>query len=375
MRHKVAFILGLTVLILSACSAGTQNSDTMKIGAIVFLTGPQANLGTEVKNAFELAQVELNAAGGINGKKVEVVIEDSHDNPKDAIMAFNKLTTGDLPLLITTGDVCSLKLAPLIEEKKIPAIATVAAGPDIVKDGGHMFRLFIQAERQGDTMGNFAAKSLKLSKAGILSINNEFGVSSANAFRKSFETGGGKVSVQETFEIGDRDVRIAAGKLIGSKPDAIYVTGFGPGYCTAVKQLKELGFKGAVLTDATLTVPWVEEQVGTASDGAYCADVAFSEKDANDKAFNDSYVKRFKSKPSFVAAFAYDALKLASKAANESDGTRDGIYTALSGIKNFDGLTGRIGFDGKRDASFPLLVMRVEGGKRTSAERIEKAAK
>ena len=116
----VAIVIGMNV---RKGSNGTSNE--FRIGAIVFLTGPQAALGTEVRNAVSLAQEEVNAKGGINGKMINVLFEDSKDSPRDAIAAFNRLETGSLPVVLSTGDVVSLNLAPIVAEKKIPMVATI----------------------------------------------------------------------------------------------------------------------------------------------------------------------------------------------------------------------------------------------------------
>jgi branched-chain amino acid transport system substrate-binding protein len=342
-------------LTIVGCANAKKEPDSLRLGAIVFLTGPQANLGVEVKNALQIAQDELNTTGGIRGKKLEILLEDSHDNPKDAIMSFNKLLSEKVPLIISTGDVVSLKLAPLADEQHIPVIATVAAGPDVGTNDGCVFRVFIQAIKQGETMGKYATDSLKLSKASILSINNEFGVASSGSFRKAFERAGAIVR-QETYEIGDRDIRTPITKVLAEKPQAIYVTGFGPGYCTAIKQVRELGYKGILLTDCSLSVPWVKEQVGSAAQDAYFTDGAFNESNPRTLKFSKAYEHKFNSKPSFVAAFAYDSLKIAAESLEKGDGSADSLVLALSSISKFDGLSGQLSFDGKRDIVIPLKV-------------------
>ena len=185
----VAIVIGMNV---RKGSNGTSNE--FRIGAIVFQTGPQAALGTEVRNAVSLAQEEVNAKGGINGKMMNVLFEDSKDSPRDAIAAFNRLETVSLPVVLSTGDVVSLNLAPnpRRREKDSNGCNDRRLVLEILQESGWVFRIFIQATRQADTIANYAAKDLGLKSAAVLAINNEFGNATSGTFKSTFERLGGK---------------------------------------------------------------------------------------------------------------------------------------------------------------------------------------
>ncbi|HXQ37479.1 MAG TPA: ABC transporter substrate-binding protein, partial [Anaerolineales bacterium] len=112
----VSIAIVFAIVLLKRRGART---DTYRIGAIVFLTGPQAPLGEEVRNALTIATEEINANGGVNTKRVELVYEDSKDSPREAITAFYRLEAERIPVVISTGDVVSLNLAPIAGERKI----------------------------------------------------------------------------------------------------------------------------------------------------------------------------------------------------------------------------------------------------------------
>ena len=336
-----------------------------KIGAIVFLTGPQASLGEEVKNALTLGLEEINDKGGIKGGKLDIIFEDSKDSPRDAILGFNRLETEKCPVIISTGDVVSLNLGPIVDEKQIPMIATVAAGPDITKRSGWVFRVFIQATRQAQVMAEYAGKSLGVKSAAILAINNEFGQTTSATFKNVLESHDARITGTETFGVADRDVRAQITKLKGGNPAAIYVTGFGDGYGAAIKQVRELKFTGLLLSDATLSIPFFQQQTTPASEGAYFSATLFDEDSQAPVAANfiKGYRQKFGSPPGFVAAFAYDALKLTAAAIEKGGDAPEGIRNALRSTKNFEGVVGRVSFTESGDLDFPLVLKRLQNGK------------
>jgi len=369
MKRNTWVIVGLgfavVALIVGVRVFRKSGPEVHKIGAIVFLTGPQAPLGTEVKNALTVGVDEINEKGGIKGKRVEVLYEDSKDSPRDAILAFSRLETEKVPVMICTGDVVSLNLAPTVEEKRIPTIATVAAGPDISKKSDWVFRVFIQASRQASTMAEYSSKTLGLTSAAILAINNEFGTTTTETFKNVFERNGGRITKSETFDVADRDVRAQITKLKGTNPQAIYVSGFGDGYGAAVKQVRELGFAGQLLSDATLSIPYFLQQTSPANEGAYFTSTMYDEGSKAPLAANfiRRYKEKFGSEPGFVGAFAYDAFRLIANAIEIAGDNPQGIKDALMSTRDFQGVVGKVSFANGNDLDFPLVIKRMEKGK------------
>jgi len=360
----LSVISGLFMATFSACTKKVTEPETIKIGAVVFLTGPQSVLGEEVKNAFTVALDEINQKTGINGKKLDIIYEDSKDSPKDAIMAFNRLMLQKPPLVIVTGDVVGLSLIPLADKNNIPLLATVAAGPEITQKSKWAFRVFVQSGRQGELMADYAYKTLKIKSVASLYINNDFGITTSGGFKKVFESQGGKIKGVESYELGDKDMRAQIKKLQTLKPEAIYVTGFGDGYGACIKQIREMGYKGLLLSDNSLSIPYFRQQTTPASEGAYFTSTLYDESSEvpMTAGFIKKYQEKFNSTPSFIGAFAYDALKLASSALEKGGESSDGIRESLLSMK-MDGLVGKIAFDQKGDLDFPLVIKKIENGK------------
>jgi len=345
-------------------TTATNAPAVVRVGAIVFLTGPQAALGTEVQGALDLLVEEVNGSGGINGRQLQIRYEDSRDQPKDAITAFRRFADENLPVLISTGDVVSLNLASFAEESRIPLVATVAAGPEIARPNS-VFRVWIQATRQGERMAEHAAVALKLKRVAVLRINNEFGEASAGAFTKTFTGRSGTVTATETFGVADREVRNQIVKLRGTKPEGIFVTGFGDGYGAAIKQIRESGFRGQLMTDATLSIPFFRGQTSPANEGAYLATTPYDETSTEPRAmhFTQRWRAKYKSEPSFVGAFAYDALGMVVSVMKQGATTRAQVGQALSAMKSYDGAIGPLRFTAGSDLDFPIVIKHIEKGR------------
>lgn len=362
-------LVAATLLLTSlyACGRSGTTSDTVKVGVIAFLTGPQASLGTEVKNALDLELIEINKMGGVDGKPLELIYEDSQDKPAQAILAFNKLKGEGVPAIITTGDVVSLSLAPLADSNQLPVVCTVAAGPDIIKDKKWIYRCFIRANDQASEIANFAGKKLHLKTASLLTINNEFGVATDNTFKKVFAENGGRVLKAETFSVSDTDVRSQLNRLLQDKPDAVFVSGFGPAYAAAIRQLRELKYPGHILTVSTLSIPYFMQQTKPANEGVFYPAAAFDADGKNEQAakFIRDYTEKYKAEPSFIAAFAADSLALLAQAM-KSQASPEGIRSNLAKIER-DGLAGKLAFDHNGEVEYELAVKTVHDGKAVDA--------
>ena len=351
-------------------AAATTPAAPTTIGAIVFLTGPQAPLGTEVQNAINLALEEINAGGGIGGAPLKVEFEDSKDQPRDALTAFRRLADGPIPVVLATGDVVSRALAPFAVETRLPLVATVAGGRDIAQAGG-VFRVWIQATRQGEHMAAFAASNLKLTRVAVLRINNEFGQDSFDGFKTTFEREGRKILGVETFGVADRDVRAQIAKLNALKPQGLFVTGFGDGYGAAIKQIRESGFKGTLMTDATLAIPFFRQQTTPANEGAYLVTTLYDEHSEEPKGLN--YTKRWRAKynsdPSFTGAFAYDAIGMIATVLRGGARDRDQVRNGLARLGTYDGAIGQMRFTATGDLDFPLVIKKMTNGRQTIVVR------
>ena len=349
----ILIILGVIWFVVDKQEPVTSG-EPIKIGAILFLTGNQASLGEEVRNALTLAE---QMSGAETSGKIELLIEDSQDDPKVALRAYQKLKAEGVSAIISTGDQVSYALSSVAERDRLPLIMTVASATESA--GDYVFRAFITTEQQATLMGNFALNELKHKNVGILSINNIFGESYFGVLKKVVEAGGGKIVINEGFGIGDSDLKTQITKVIAAKPDAIFVSGFGPAYPVAFKQLRQFGWRGDILTVNTLAIPFFFDAIAPSDlHDTYFSDTGFNVKmPTNQKMteFITEYQKQFNADPSFVGAYAFDLYNLLNSALEKCGAEANDIRACLLEVKNESGVLGSLDFS-SHDLKVPLFI-------------------
>lgn len=333
------------------------DEDIAAIHAVVFQTGPQANLGQEVSNAFELFRSQLEAP-----ESLRLTISDSKDTPSVAIDALRSVRKDSTEILICTGDVVSLTLGPIVDEMAIPCIATVAAGPGIVEPHPWMFRVWSTAEGQAKHAA--LAASSRFKSAAILTIDNEYGVSSSKKFEEVFTQNGGQILGKQTYGIGETNPRSQVETVLDSNPECLFISGFGNGYPATIKMVREAGYSGQIYCDNTISVPYFRSIAGDAVNGIIFAGSEFDEFSSNEDAakFVADYEAKFGSVPSFTAAYAYDAIKIAYQVARNSDFTHKADRQELIETV-FSGLNGSYDFAEDGEAGEELVLKTFDAGK------------
>ncbi len=368
-KNWVWIVLAIVVvaLIVGILINSSQNKGDIKIGAIIFLTGNQASLGEEVKNAFVLANDINNAKGG---KQIELIIEDSQDNPTTAISAYNKLKLENVALVISTGDQVSYALNPIANQDKMVIFNTVAASGQI--SGAYAFRGWVTAEKQAKVMGDYAINDLKLKRFGVIAINNIYGESYLNQFKETIG-GSGEVVSEELYGIMDSDVKTQITKAMASNPDAIVVAGFGPAYPLVFKQLRELGWEGIILTDNSLSIPYFFNSIGIENlNNTYFSSTNFDATNPVNPQMKD-FVERYKAKygaePGFVGAFAFDSYNILYDTLQKCNKGSDSIKNCLLNVKDEQGVLGTIDLS-THDMVVPLYIKQVENNSVIIAKEI-----
>src|SRR3989338_10042895 len=272
MKKQVYVILTLLVLALSACATQqqaeeqeqsdsqkqqTQPQGTYKIGVMYPLTGDGASYGLPIQRTTKIAIDEINAKGGVNGRKLEAIYEDGKCNPKDGNAAAQKLVNID-KVEVIIGGVCSgetLGAAPIAEENKVALISPSATSPDITNAGDFIFRLAPSDAFAGIVAAEYASKDLKTSKAAIISETTDYAQGLRNVFKSYFEDLGGEIVADETYNPEDTDFRTQVTKVKAANPDIIYLVPQAPQKgLLLVKQIKEAGLKQQQLLTAEVII-------------------------------------------------------------------------------------------------------------------------
>lgn len=345
-------VLCASVLGLAGCSsAGGNSGDTIKIGALGPYSGDTAMYGEAAKKGIELAAEQINANGGINGKKVEVVSYDTKGDPNEAVNAYNRLRDQDQVVAIVgsvlTGE--SMAIKELAKSDKMPILTPTSTAADVTTNTGNGFRVCFLDEYQGNAAANFAVSTenggLGAKTAAVL-INSGSAYSQglAAAFKKTFEGKGGQIVGTESYADKDKDFSAQLTKIKELNPNVVYIPDYYNVAGPIMQKAKEMGITAKFIGGDgwdSVQVDYADAAQGNYFTNHYAAD--------SPKESVQSFIKAYKEKnneaANSFAALGYDGMNVmaeAIKAAGSTDS--QAIIDALQKI-NFDGITGTFTFD------------------------------
>jgi branched-chain amino acid transport system substrate-binding protein len=361
-----------SAVIISFCAlfglAVSVRAQDIVIGEFASLTGSEATFGINSSNGVELAKEEINKTGLLGGRKIKIVIEDDQSKPGQPSSAVKKLIASDKAIAII-GEIASsrsLEAAPICQEAKIPMVSPGSTNPSVTEKGDYIFRVCFIDPFQGTVMAKFALDNLHAKKVAILQdVKSDYSKGLAQYFKEYFTAHGGQIVTERSYSGGgtDKDFRAQLTSIKAGQPDAIFV----PGYYTEAgligKQARSLGIKVPLMGGDGWDSPKLAEIGGSGIDGCYFS-THFSTQDTNPKVqdFVKKYQEKFKMMPDGMAPLGYDAMTILASAittAGSTDAAK--IRDALAGVKDYDGVTGKITIDSKRNASKSAVVLKVNG--------------
>jgi branched-chain amino acid transport system substrate-binding protein len=354
-------------LLLAGCGPATDNN-VIKIGEYASLTGKEATFGQSSHNGTELAIDELNAAGGLLGKTLQLITEDNQSKAGESQTVVNKLIARD-GVVAVLGEVASsrsLEAAPVCQNAKIPMISPSSTNPDVTKTGDYIFRVCFIDPFQGTVMADFAKKTLKVQNVAIFTdVKSDYSKGLARFFKERHIANGGKVGAEFDFNGGDTDFKAQLTAIKATQPEAVFV----PGYYTDVAliciQAKQLGlnvplFGGDGWESDKLVEIGRDAVEGQHFSTHYHPDVGTPKS----RQFVDAYKKRYNAAPDAMAALGYDSVMILADAIRRANAAEPAkIRDALAASKSFDAVTGMITMDANRDASKAAVILKVEAGK------------
>lgn len=376
-RILMSLLMIASLLMTFACQPGGTGGDNVRVGVFMSLTGSTANFGISSVNGIKMAADEVNATGGINGKQVELLVQDDRSDASEAATIVTKFVTQDQVHAIL-GEVASsrsIAAAPIAQNAKIPMLTPSSTNPEVTKKGDFIFRSCFIDPVQGAAIAQFAARTLGAKRAAIMvDRKNDYSTGLAQVIDEVFARLGGQVVATQSYQEGDQDFNAQLTSLKGSNPEVIFV----PGY------YNDVGLIAKQARDKGITVPliggdgWDSAQLyaigGSALNGSYFSNhYSPYDTDAKVQKFVNDYKARYNTIPDALAATAYDAAHImfdAIKRANSLDGTA--IRDALAATKSFPGVTGDVTFNENRDAVKPIVMIEIkDGGTYAVRERVQ----
>ena len=358
------FLIILSIIfisfLISGCTAPTGEvvkEDKIEIGVFTILSGEGATYGEAVKKGLEIALDDINRQGGILGKKIELIYEDTHLDSREAVNAMNKFVYVDkLPIVISgEGSGATLAAAPLADQTKTLLMVTIASSPDIKEAGEYVFRVVTSDDYSGVKIARLAEEQ-EYEKAAILYVNDEFGFGIRKVFEQEYDK---KIVAQETFEPGTTDVRTQLSKIKASNPDVIVIVARRE-FPNILKQIKELQLDSQVINSLEFKDEQLLKASGEAAEGVL---VPFYAETKDYVDFEAKFRATYGTNPSPFSDYGYDALKAiaeAIKKAGSTDATK--VKNALYETE-FQGATGIVRFDSNGEvAGKPFVIYEVRNG-------------
>jgi branched-chain amino acid transport system substrate-binding protein len=350
---KCLFLLAALFCSLSMAFAGPggQSGDTVAIGAVFPLSGSVAFYGTESRDGALLAIDEINAAGGLLGKKLTLIAEDDEGDAAKSLNAFTKLTSRDKVSYVlgssTSGATMSMTIPA--QQAKVILISPSATNTDVTRAGDYIFRACFIDPFQGVVGADFAFDTLNARRAAVLyDAGADYNTGLADSFKAQFKKNGGQVVADEAYQSGDVDFNAQVTRIRAANPDVVYLPNYYNDVALQAKQLRAQGINAPLLGgDGWDSL--IDNAGDEALNGFWSSGFAADTTDPRGQVFVKAYQAKFNKPASQFAALGYDAMMLVIdgiKAAGTFDTAA--VKTAMAKL-NGPYVTGNIRFDANRD--------------------------
>lgn len=351
------------LLVFAGCGSkestggSSDTGNTIKIGWVAPLTGSSADNGQQMLNGAKLAAKQINDAGGINGKQIEIVAQDDKSDPKEAANIANKFT-GDKDIVAVLGNYnssCGLSGAPIYTEAQLP-IVHVGTSPAFTQQNyPYVFRISVTDSFQGEFVSNWMFED-KYKNAAILYENDDYGLGLKDVVTKKFTELGGKVAVAESYMLGEtKDYTAVLTNVKNSGADVLFIGGLYTECALIAKQMKQVGLDIPIYGTDGIYENILIKLGGEAVEGVKASGL-FSATDSDPlvSVFVKDYEAAYNSTPGTYAAFHYDAMKLVAEAIKQVGADRVKLQEFLDKMPApFTSVTGEIKFNDKNDAERP----------------------
>ena len=355
----------------------TGDPSVARIGEYGSMTGSEATFGQSTHNGIMLAVEEQNGAGGVKGKKIELVGPyDTAGKTSEAGNAVTRLITSDRVIAVLGEVASSLSLAGgrVAQQNGVPMITPSSTNAQVTQIGDMIFRVCFIDPYQGYVAAKFLAENLKQKKVAILYDQGQaYSVGLKDDFKKAFTELGGSITTEQAYTGGDQDFSAQLTTIGQTKPESIFV----PGYYTDAGNIALQARKKGITVPLVGGDGWDSSKLteigGKAIEGSYYTNhYSHEEQRPEVQAFVKKYQAKFGGVPDGLAALGYDAAKLLFDAmgrASAWDGKS--LAGAIAATKDFKGVTGNISIDPERNAIKSAVVLQIKEGKPSYVATIE----
>ena len=369
--------LRLALAFFAAAALARGAEDTIKFGHYGSLTGKDAAFGVATRKGLLLAIEEINAKGGVLGRKLEYFVEDVQSKQGESATAVKKLISREKVVAVfgANASANSLEAAPICQQAKIPMMAISSTNPRVTEVGSYIFRICFIDPFQGAVLGKFAHDSLHAKRVALLTaVNSPYSTGLSDVLRKDFTNRGGEIVAEQKYSEFEKDFRAQLTAIKAAKPDVIAATGFYTEAALICIQARSLGLDIPIIGGDGWEAPQLIELGGKAVENTYYSTYFSAENNAPEvRSFVERYRARWNGEvPEAVSALGYDAVYLVTQAIQKA-GTTDGpqLRDAIAATKDFPGVTGHTTIDKKRNSQKAAVMLAVKNGHTTFFEAVE----
>ena len=347
--------------------------ERVRVGAFMSLSGDTAQYGISALNGIRMAVEEANAAGGVKGGRVDLIVRDTRSDSVETGLVVERLAREERvhALLGEVVSSRSLAAARVAQRERVPMLTPSATSPEITAVGDYVFRSCYTDTFQGAALARFAISSLGALRAALLVARDQgYSVELARYVREDFERRGGQVVAQQEYPDGESDFSVQLAEVGAAQPDVVFIPGYYMEVGLLARQARALGLNAPLVGGDGWDSPRLMQLGGEALSGGFFS-THFSAEDADPQVqrFVADYRRLFGSTPDSFSATAYDAARI-MLAAIERAPTLDraAVRDSLAATRDFPGVTGAVTFNPERNAVKPVVVVRIGAGGRQTVE-------
>jgi ABC-type branched-subunit amino acid transport system substrate-binding protein len=366
-RFLIVSLASCGALLLAACGTSTNNSPTspINVGITGPFSGPYADPGSAIRNAGQLAIDDINAAGGINGRKLVAVPEDDACDAQTGVQAAQKLLNESIVAIV--GGYCSGASIPesdtLHRNGDLPFITAASSNPKFTEQGyDNVFRMVSRDDAEAPADVSFMHDFLKAGKIAIMHDNTTYAKGVADSAKQAASAAGMTVTYFDAITPGQKDYTAALEKVATTSPDVLFYTGYYPEFGLLAKEYVALNPPYKLDGDSATVDPSVIKVAGKAllNAGITFTTLPTTEfiHNAQNDALSREYQKRYGTVPGDYSSYEYDGMMALAQALRDDGGKTDAksLNAALHAVKVASGITGPVAFDSKGDRPAPLFL-------------------
>lgn len=350
--------------------AEPQSGDVYKISMNLTLSGGSAGYGIAYKNGADLAAAEINQAGGVNGKKLELVYDDNKLAPTEAVAIAQKRLDESVASIVGISGSTFLAVMPLAKEKGVPLLAPGIGTVQITEEKNpFVFRTHLNDKIGAAVVVNYLVNKLGAKKVAIIHDQNDYGVGGKNAAIEALNKLNLEPLAVESYKGGDVDFTTQL--LKAKSADAVITWGLGPEQSLIAQQMRSLGIKAQIAGGAALdNFPAYAKPAGDAANGAIFITAYFPDtSNAKTKAFIDAFKAKYNQEPDVFAVNSYDSIYIIAEALKKAGGDRAKLRDAIAGI-DYKGANGDYRFNSMGDNFRAVKVVQWQKGERKLLEAV-----